>query len=313
MLGINSQGAGVNSYASNILNVMEILDVTVMARYTHTPVINNPQIITTRQQLSNIRNNPNGHYKLGSNITIDVQWVPIPIFNGYLDGNGYSINNMIFNIPDTKYTTAQDFGLFSLLTGTVSNLKMQNVNITSGIRHDGAWVNVGGIAGYVGPSGIIQNSSVSGSLHTRRLNCNTGGIAGANHGTISNCTNTATLYANGDTGGIAGRSMSTGTITGSINSGDVSFYLSSAARSVGGIVGLNEGEIANTQHSGHIKATNTINLKACMGMIIGHNRTIFLNLTTNIVVGGTYVMPSYTSGNGVYLFALYVARVGRYP
>jgi len=267
--------------------------------------------ITTAQQLSNIRNSTTGYYKLGNNITLSGQWTTIPNFYGVLDGNNFSINNTTFDIPDTKYTKAQCFGLFGFLFGTVSNLSLQNVTVTGGIRHDGEWVDVGGIAGHVISTGKIENSSVSGSLHTRRLNCNTGGIAGANHGTISNCTNTATLYTNGDTGGIAGRSMSTGTITNSINSGDVSFYLSSAARSVGGIIGLNEGTVTNNQHRGQVRATNTINLKACMGTIIGHHRTSTAFSTTNTVNGGTYIMPSYTSGNNVYLFAQHSARVGR--
>ena len=159
-------------------------------------------------------------------------------------------------IPNTSFANPQDFGMFGELSGTVNNLVLTGVSVTSTARQGGAWVHVGGIAGV--NRGTITNSSVSGNITVRRNISSVGGIAGVNVATIDRSTNNARIWGNGDLGGIAGTNHNTDSarVTNSNNWGRIEYHYNSNNRSVGGIVGLNyRGHVTNNTSGGVVYAT----------------------------------------------------------
>ncbi|WP_183192415.1 Ig-like domain-containing protein [Brevibacillus fluminis] len=94
----------------------------------------NPYIITTAEELADIRTNMSASYKLGNNIDLSdfsegEGWEPIGSdgtpFTGTLDGNGHAIMELTINRPDEMGPV----GLFSTLKGTVKNLELSDVKI----------------------------------------------------------------------------------------------------------------------------------------------------------------------------------------
>lgn len=104
-------------------------------------------------------------------------WIPIGSesepYTGTFDGQGYSISGLYINCS-LNYC-----GLFGSLEGTVKNLSVEGeIKTSSG--------SAGGIAGYNGNAGIIENCIFIGSTCGSIYSC---GIAGSNYsnGLISNC------------------------------------------------------------------------------------------------------------------------------
>lgn len=155
--------------------------------------------------------------KLTADINLDnIEWNPIgrvigypnASFAGVFDGDGHTIYNlkvassgMIQN--GTDYSTA---GLFGSLVGTVKNLNLYKVNITS-THYAGA------VVGYIGGSSNAQisNCTVDGGTITSTVvehdnGDKVGGIIGyCNLGTVKDCTvKDITVKAYRDLGGIVG-------------------------------------------------------------------------------------------------------------
>lgn len=124
----------------------------------------NPYLIENALQLNAVRNNLGASYKIIKDIDISSysEWTPIGTsttpFTGTLDGFGHYIINL--NIPNG----GDNVGLIGYNTGTIKNVKLNNINIT-GIS------NVGGIAGY--SSGNIIGTQSIGTINGA---VNVGGI-----------------------------------------------------------------------------------------------------------------------------------------
>ena len=82
--------------------------------------------ISTKEDLVNISNNPNGYYYLKNNIDLKgITWNPIAEFNGVLDGKGYEIKN--FTLSSQKDSKVS----FILKNnGTVKNITIYDVIYT---------------------------------------------------------------------------------------------------------------------------------------------------------------------------------------
>jgi len=144
-----------------------------------------PYIITTIEQLQEMRNNLTAHYALGNDIDASgtVNWNdgkgfrPVGAyaneFTGSLDGRGYKIYNLYINRSDMDYV-----GLFGSVgsEGVVKNVGLINVKVVGG--------------------------------------SNVGGLVGFNNGTLSNCYSTGPVSGNGDMGGLVGYNES-GTVSNS--------------------------------------------------------------------------------------------------
>ena len=155
-------------------------------------------------------------------------------FYGNFDGNGHTISNLHISGRVDYYV-----GLFACSFGTISNLTLAGCTITGNETGTQA---TGGIAG--SNYGTITNCHVtSGTISTTTFIV--GGIAGSNRGTISGCSNGAAISGTGSessVGGIMGtlNYARYPTVVGCLNSGSVS---GPSNGHVGGIVGkpINDG------------------------------------------------------------------------
>ena len=101
-------------------------------------------------------------------------------------------------------------GLFGYIGsgGTVKNVKLENVQITS----DYQYAYVGGVAG--NNDGAIENCSVSGSVSGNSTYNSVGGVVGYQlGGSITGCSSSATVQGTGSVGGVVGQTNSGATLT----------------------------------------------------------------------------------------------------
>ena len=152
-------------------------------------------------------------------------------FTGTYDGGGYTISNL---------TIVR--GLFSYVQGTVKNVRLNGVNISGN-------ASVGSVAG--SSKGVIEHCSVSNV--TVSGNFQIGGLVGLNTGSINACIvsdGTVICSADGElfngsySGGVAGRNL--GTITNCYTTVDVT-----GTQMVGGIVGV-DGTVQYCYSTGNI-------------------------------------------------------------
>ena len=206
-------------------------------------------MVSTPEQLDNIRNNLSGNYQLANDIDMSKYYNFEPIgnendgaFTGSFDGNGHTIKNLPLDYDTYKYV-----GLFGYLDGPVYNVTLENVDVKSS-RYGG------GIAGYADTNGTIRNCAVSGTVTVKNSYFSTyrGGIVGYSNAEISSCESDTSIeytgYSAKDkyTGGIAGYSLDR--IDNCINRGNIKEdYWSD---SVGGIVGASKGKVSNSINFG---------------------------------------------------------------
>ena len=157
-------------------------------------------------------------------------WTPIGTsfgnsYTGTFDGNGKTITGLTVTGSD-RYT-----GLFGFIKGTVKNVVLTEINITSGTF-------VGGVAGW-SFGGNIENCSVSGSVSGSDV----GGVVGYQQGgSITGCSSSATVKGTQRAGGVAGTTNSGATLTACYATGDVTVENDGTSNAwAGGIVGINGG------------------------------------------------------------------------
>ena len=180
-------------------------------------------------------------------------WSPIGVdknhaFQGVFDGGGLTITGLFID------RTQANVGLFGYVSGTVTNLTLESVNIT---KREGGYA--GGIAGFA-DGATISHCAVSGSITGAVDSNRIGGIAGGTKGaTIQSCANAAQIRQGYDVGGIVGEAEG-GTILGCVNVGAVS-----GGTCTGGIVGnlTLDGRVSNCLNSGLIEG------KLSAGGIVG--------------------------------------------
>lgn len=143
--------------------------------------------INTAQELQDMEN---GYaYRLTDNIDLtDFTWTPYD-FQGYIDGNGFSINNLtIEKSITTNYVSDEDrmIGLFRRGEGCFKNLTLNNATITVNAKYRTDF-NLGFIVGRVDRNGYFDNCVVNGDI-TVITEGNTfghiGGVVGETWGTI---------------------------------------------------------------------------------------------------------------------------------
>ena len=121
----------------------------------------------TAQQLQNMADQPKAQYCLGADIDLaEENWKPVPEFSGSLDGNGYVIRNLRVTGEE------ESVGLFGVLSGTVKQLKLENVVIHAGKRVR----NAGAFAGIV--TGSLENCTAEGMICADHENLCAGSLAG---------------------------------------------------------------------------------------------------------------------------------------
>lgn len=241
----------------------------------------NPYIIHSAEELDCVREDLTASYKLGADIDLTAygNWVPIGTagapFKGTFDGAGYIISGM------TIHSNADDIGLFGRAhqsTTTISNVRLENVDITSTKGN----ANVGGLVGALTLGGTISNSSVSGEIKGGSFAA--GGLAGqlASGAQIKVSSSSVKLtMSNGEVGGLVGGSGS-GIIKQSYATGDVSTSNGSA----GGLAGsLSSGTVIDSYATGHVTSDGNSNIGGLIGQAYGG--TITNSYSTGIVSPGT--------------------------
>ncbi len=113
-----------------------------------------------------------------------VDFEPIPVFAGTLNGNGHAITG--FHYAGSGYAD--------------------------------------GFIRYITPTGIVQNLTISGWVEAENEEKCTGGFCGINGGWILECTFSGRVEGRSETGGIAGENESTGTISSCTVIGSVTGY-----------------------------------------------------------------------------------------
>ena len=186
-------------------NVTENISVTAMFESDAVPkfaggcgTADDPYLIETERHLKNISYDPLAHYQLMNDIVFgkvaDGQSNFIPLFNdeimfnGILDGSGFSIKNLTVCNKDTQYA-----GLFACIgeNGIVHNLTIENAKMC-GVNY------VGGIAGY--SLGSITNCRITGmitNLPGSSSSVYIGGIVGFLRSSLNGCSAEVTVNANG--------------------------------------------------------------------------------------------------------------------
>ena len=147
-------------------------------------------------------------------------------FEGTLDGNGYTIQNLKIN------SATNHQGLFGWIgeSGTVKNLNISNASVTSTM--DCVGVIVGSNMGTIENCSVTNATVKSGSERV-------GGLAGQSIGTISNCKVEGNIEGVNMTGGLTG--INFGDITSSYASGNVK----GNGTYTGGFAGINNTTITN--------------------------------------------------------------------
>ena len=231
-------------------------------------------------------------------------------FNGTLDGDGFSIDNIFINLPNSSAV-----GIFSY---TDENFIVENLEVT-GANVTGGWNQTGILIGY--NNGEINNVHISGTVGGGIFNV--GGIVGDNAGTIEDSTFSGNVTGHYNVGGLVGLNEYNSNILKSYSQGVVNGvpYENEGienSQNIGGLIGINDaGHIENTYSNSNVSGDNNI------GGLIGYSGqgdTIINSYATGDVtgderVGGLVgylymenVIGSYSTGNviGLHKGSLYL-------
>ena len=193
------------------------------------------------------------------------------MYCGMFDGNGKTIRNLYIN---TTYIFRGFFGYAN--GGSIKNITFDNAKVKNTNKF-GTGILTGGFEKCtIENIKILANCSVEGTE-------NTGGIAGAGAGYISNCENRAKVNGTNNVGGIVGNA-SDNTISSCANYGAVT----GTESNVGGMVGFFiSGTIQNCANYGDISGAD------CVGNQIGYARICNLN---NVLGIGNVTATTSQSG-----------------
>ena len=208
--------------------------------------------------------------------TEELSWDPIGngrMYCGTFDGNGKTIRNLYIN------STIRYKGFF----GYAVDCRIKNITF------DNAKVKTTDVYG----TGILAGAFEKGTIENIKIlaNCsvegteNTGGIAGAGAGNISNCENRAMVNGTNKVGGIVGNCYDN-TISSCANYGAVT----GTGYAVGGIVGyFSSGTMQNSANYGDISGD------ALLGNLIGYANICNINN----VLGIGNITANYADSNGL--------------
>lgn len=156
-----------------------------------------PYQIATAEQLERVRNELTASYVLTADIDLVgiENWTSIgdvklsatdpetgevdfsTAFSGTFDGGGYTISNLNCTAADDSIAA----GLFGCMTGTVTNLTMENAVVIGSETN----MAIGGVMGY--GMGTVTDITLKGDNTITGINC-VGGIVGGNQGRVDGCT-----------------------------------------------------------------------------------------------------------------------------
>ncbi|MGN0812486.1 MAG: leucine-rich repeat protein [Candidatus Coproplasma sp.] len=268
-----------------------------------------PKMITTAEEVYNIRNDLGGVYMLANDIDLSgySAWTPIGYatksssgnydytnaFSGKFDGGGYTISGLNINLADSSCSSMLTVGLFGSLSrdGQVSNVVLKDVTVSGA---SSATDYVGMLVGF--NPGCVDSCTADGSVTISGATY-IGGILGENIGSVKCVTANAVITITGSknyfVGGIVGRTtggqLSDVTVTGSVD------VTSSASVYVGGVAGNLVDKLTTASADVDITVVSTDSSSYnYVGIIAGASSQLLSNITVDgsVVVecsGGSYV------------------------
>ncbi|WP_343219838.1 filamentous hemagglutinin N-terminal domain-containing protein [Paraburkholderia tuberum] len=225
-------------------------DTGLVTQVTNYALVNSPG------DLNAIQSNLTGNYALGKDVDLT-------------SGPG-AFNSGLGDYPFAPYS-----GQFDGMRHTISNLRLSTSS---------------GLFAYLGPTGVVRNLTVEGSVSTTQLGSLSGILVGDNEGTIASSHTAGVITATeaDATGGLVG--INSGIITRSSSSAQVI-----SDGTVGGLVGTNAflrqtfspAEIRQSYASGDVVAT-----RFGVGGLVGYN---FGDITQSYSTATTHVVPNCNS------------------
>ncbi|QWB96534.1 hypothetical protein KHQ89_03660 [Mycoplasmatota bacterium] len=259
-------------WASGVLGSQDIASAYIEIGDWNTSVIEDEEDLV---EFLSGEGDPTGDYVLTDDIDLtdnpDNVFEPIEDFSGNFDGNGNTITGFDIIDEETDFT-----GIFVTNTGTISNLVVEDVNIS---QYDNNNANNQDEVTYVGVligqnEGTVENVQVTSSTIIAENDSSTswfsdssldvfaGGLVGYNgvNGVIKNSYSHADLY------------METDLYAGFISTTTSNTY-------AGGLVGYNEGEISQSYNTGIVSSVvndtssswGSSNANNYAGGIVGYN------------------------------------------
>ena len=200
-------------------------------------------------------------------------WTPIGTdydnsYKGTFDGGGHTITGLTFTTNDEYAGLFGYLSNFGNAAGTVKNVVMEGVQITSNQIYGGS---IGGVVG--SGWGTIENCSVSGSVSGTVY---VGGVVGVQiGGSITGCSSSATVKGTVDVGGVAGQTNSSATLTACYATGNVIIEMDTKKNIAGGsLVGMNAGSsLLACYATGNVTSTGSSTGYMHIGGFLGNNYT----------------------------------------
>lgn len=293
----------------------------------------NPYVIYNVNQLQRMNQCLTCHYILGSNIdaTASSSWNGglgfIPIENsslsshfvGSLDGQNYVINNLSINRPTEDWVglfdTVDDGATVQNITFTAANVVgNNNVGVLAGNVRETATIQnidssgtvtgndyVGGIIGY-----NASNTTTLDSVATVNGNVGIGGVIGENAGEVRDVNSTAIVTANNMGGAIIGRNL----IGATLNTAkvDAPATIGGGTR-LGGVIGLNEGQVISIRSEATINGTNYVGGVAgentgSIGSAVMHG-DVYGSIDVGGIVGANLGTGTITNSQTTYFASIY--------
>ncbi|MHC4463473.1 MAG: GLUG motif-containing protein [Planctomycetota bacterium] len=251
-------------------------------------------------------------------------------FGGHFDGNGHAISNITI---DTAGADTDYLGFFSRITASVSDLGIENINITGGDDSDyvGGLCGInsrctitncystgsvsggvdsdylGGLCGstwhgpYFSRGATITNCYATGSITGGAGSDNLGGLCGDNFkGRISNCHTIVSVTGGGESeslGGLVGYNYYRGTITNCYSAGSVTGGADSD--SLGGLCGYNyNGTITNSYATSSVTGGNG---SSHLGGLCGTNHRLLYPWVSCGTITNCYATGLVTGEGGYHL------------
>jgi hypothetical protein len=274
---LNGTGGAINAYTQATYTGFDFTNTWWMIDGNTRPFLRSEYSTTIRndRQLQLVALNLAGSYTLANNLdlsgtgTAGGAWAASgfsPLgnassnFTGAFDGLNHTITGLTINRAATHYlglfgststaSVIRNVGLLNAsLTGTTGALlgglagnnsgTISNSYVTGSVSN-GSGIKVGGLVG--NNAGTISSSYTTASVSS--TGSNIGGLVGGNQGTISNsyATGNVSSTLGSQVGGLVGNNYLGSTISNSYSTGNVS----SAGANIGGLVGFQQGTVANS-------------------------------------------------------------------
>ena len=260
-----------------------------------------PYLVSTEQQLNNVRNNLTAYYKQTADIVLTGAWTPIgdltTSFTGSYDGNRYMVNGL-----SITGATTNDNGLFGVIGsgGTVKNLGVSGNISAAGADGSSIAARIGLLAGWCN-GGTVQNCYSTGSVTTATNVA--GGLLGSlgSTGKVSKCYSNAAVTATGSAssniaGFIGNTTATTPTIDQCYCTGNVTNNNTTGSNNTAGFIGLLTGSISNCYATGNVSSTSG----GRAGGFVGGTGTLDTTSFSNCYSTGSITCPTVGGFVGYY-------------